>query len=212
MEGGFAHKPPGVGPIGSFGKPIEGRMEMKVVREDGTQCRPGEIGELICRDLDRKTEVQYFGKKEASEEKTRGGWLRSGDMCHMDEQGYFFFDYRKGGGLRRAGDFIMPEDIEAVIAKHPNVNDVCVYGIPAASGAPGESDIVATVAPVQGCDIDPKSIYQLCAGNLEKNAIPSFLQVVGEIPKTATEKNLDRVLREEFRKDADNVYDFEDCK
>lgn len=210
MEGGLAHKPPGVGPRGSFGKPIERLSEMKVVREDGTECLPGEIGELISRDMGRKTVVEYFGNKEASEKKTHGGWLRSGDMCHRDEQGYFFFDYRKGGGLRRAGDFIMPEHVEAALIKHADVNDVCVYGIPAASGAPGESDIVAAIAPVEGHDIDPTSIYRICVENLERNAVPSFLQVVSEIPKSASEKNLDRVLREEFRKDADNVYCLED--
>ena len=210
MEGGLAHKPPSEGPIGSFGKPIAGLTEMKVVREDGTECLPGEIGELISRDIGRRPVVEYFGNREASEKKTHGGWLRSGDMCHRDEQGYFFFDYRKGGGLRRAGDFIMPEHVEAVIAKHPDVIDVCVYGIPAASNAPGESDIVAAVAPVQGHDIDPKSIYRICVEDLEKNAVPSFLQVVHEIPKTPSEKNLDRVLREAFAQDGDNVYCLED--
>ena len=212
MEGGLAHKPPGEGPIGSFGKPIAGLTEMKVVREDGTECLPGEIGELISRDVGRKPVVEYFGNRKASEQKTHGGWLRSGDMCHRDEQGFFFFDYRKGGGLRRAGDFVMPEHIEAVIAKHPDVNDVCVYGIPAASGAPGESDIVAAVAPVQGHDIDPKSIYRICVETLEKNAVPSFLQVVNEIPKTPSEKNLDRVLLETFANDGENVYCLEDYK
>lgn len=210
MEGGLAHKEPGVGPIGSFGKPIEGLTEMKVVREDGTECKLGEIGELISRNIIRKTEVEYFGNREASEKKTIGGWLRSGDMCHMDEQGYYFFDYRKGGGLRRAGDFIMPEHVEAVIAKHPDVNDVCVYGIPSALGAPGESDIVAAVEPVTGHDIDPGSIYKRCAKSLENNAIPSFLQVVNEIPKTASEKKISRVLKDEFDKDADNIYNIRD--
>ena len=206
VEGGLAHKQPGVGPIGSFGKPVEGLSEMKVVREDGTECLPGEIGELISREIGREPKVEYFGNKEASEQKTRGGWLRSGDMCHRDDHGWFFFDYRKGGGLRRSGDFIMPEHVEAVIARHPDVDDVCVYGIPSASGAPGEKDIVAAVVPVKGRDIDPESIYRICVDSLEKNAIPSFLQVVEEIPKTASEKNLSRVLRDEFKKEADNVY------
>jgi crotonobetaine/carnitine-CoA ligase len=182
---------------------------MKVVRGDGTECLPGEIGELISKEIGRKPEVEYFGNREASEQKTRGGWLRSGDMCHQDEEGYFFFDYRKGGGIRRAGDFIMPEHVEAIIAKHPNVNDVCVYGIPSALGAPGESDIVAAVAPFPDRDIDPESIYRICAESLENNAIPSFLQVVEEIPKTASEKNLSRVLMDEFEKEADNVYNME---
>jgi len=68
---GFAHNPPGVGPIGSFGKTIEGIMEMKIVREDDSECEPGEIGELIAVPKQGKAEVEYLGKKKASEEKTR---------------------------------------------------------------------------------------------------------------------------------------------
>jgi crotonobetaine/carnitine-CoA ligase len=204
-EGGFCHKPPGIGPVGSFGKPLDG-TEVKIVREDDTECNPGEIGEFITRTSGQKTEVVYFGKKEASKEKTRGGWLRSGDMCHMDEAGWLFFDFRKGGGLRRAGDFIMPEHVEAVISKHPDVSDICVFGISASSGAPGESDIVAAVVPMNDNKIDPKSIFQMCKENLGGSAVPSYIQIVNKIPKTISEKNLDRILKEEFTKNASNVY------
>jgi crotonobetaine/carnitine-CoA ligase len=210
VEGGFAHNPVGLGPVGSFGKPLEGFMEMKVVRDDDTECAPGEVGELVSRMVGQEVEVEYLGKKKASEEKTRGGWLRSGDMCHADEEGWLYFDYRKGGGLRRAGDFIMPEHVESVIATHPTVTDVCVYGIPAASGAPGEVDLVAAVVATPGCTIEAKSVFQQFMGGLEKNSVPSYLQVVDAIPKTISEKNLDRVLREEFREDAENVFKLED--
>jgi len=212
VEGGFAHKRPGIGPVGSFGKPLEGLMEMKVVRDDGTQCDPQEIGELICRTIGQNIEVEYLDKKDASQEKTRGGWLRTGDMCHTDENGWFFFDYREGGGLRRAGDFIMPEHIEAVLAEHPDITDVCVYGIPAESGAPGESDVVAAVVLVNGREIDPKSVFRLCRDKLDGNFVPSYVQVVQDIPKSASEKNLDRLLKEDFRREADNVYRFKDFK
>ena len=210
VEGGFAHNPVGVGPVGSFGKPLEGFMEMKVVREDDTDCAPHEVGELVSRTVGQEVEVEYLGKKKASEEKTRGGWLRSGDMCHADEEGWFYFDYRKGGGLRRAGDFIMPEHVEAVIATHPDVTDVCVYGIPAASGAPGEVDLVAAVVAAPGHKIEAKSVFQQFMEGLDRNAVPSYLQVVDAIPKTISEKNLDRLLREEFSKDAENVFRLED--
>jgi crotonobetaine/carnitine-CoA ligase len=212
VEGGFAHKPPGVGPIGSFGKPLEGLMEMKVVREDGSECEPFETGEIVFRLIGQKTEVEYLGKKEASEEKTRGGWLHTGDMGHTDEAGWFFFDYRAGGGLRRSGDFIQPQTVEAAIAGNPDVSDVCVYGVPAESGAPGESDLVAAVVPMEGGSIDPASVFQNCMENLERNAVPSYLQVVDEIPKSASEKNLDRLLQADFKKDAANVYAFSDYK
>ncbi|MBI4595699.1 MAG: AMP-binding protein [Candidatus Tectomicrobia bacterium] len=210
MEGGFAHKPPGVGPVGSFGKPIDGLWEMKVAREDDSECAPGEVGELISRKATGQTEVEYHGNKKASEAKTRGGWLRSGDMVHKDEHGWYFFDYRKGGGLRRQGDFILPEYVEKVIAEYPDVSDVCVYGIPAASEAPGESDLVAAIVYREGIAPDIASIFKTCLATLERNSVPSYLQVVEEIPKTASQKNLDRLLREDFNPEDTNVFKFED--
>lgn len=209
VEGGFAHKPPGEGPIGSFGKPLEGFLEMKVVREDDSECEPGEIGELISRMLTGETKVEYHGDQQASEAKTRGGWLRSGDMVHRDTEGWLYFDFRKGGGLRRQGDFIMPEYVEGLVAERPDVTDVCVYGIPAASGAPGESDLVAAIVPVEGIVPDIQKIFNACVAGLERNSVPLYLQVVSEIPKTASQKNLDRLLREEFDPGARNVFRFE---
>jgi len=208
VEGGFAHNAPGTGPIGSFGKPIEGVMDMKIVREDDSECDPDEIGELVVIQKQGNVEVEYLGKKKASQEKTRGGVLRTGDMCHMDENGWLFFDFRKGGGLRRQGDFILPEYVEKAFADLGYVSDVCVYGIPAESGAPGESDIVAAVVPAPGAFIEVKTVFEELSRTLEKGYIPQYLQVVDEIPKTASEKNLDRVLREEFSKDAANVFSF----
>ena len=121
-----------------------------------------------------------------------------------------FFDYRKGSELRRAGEFIQPDHIEAALGKHPDVGEVCVYGIPATSGAPGESDLVAALAPLEGKSIDPKSIYDLCKKELEPNHIPSYLQIVNEIPKSISEKALDRALKKDFSPDASNVFSYND--
>jgi acyl-CoA synthetase (AMP-forming)/AMP-acid ligase II len=208
IEGGFAYKPIGKGPVGSFGKPLPGLVEMKVVDETDNEVLPGAIGELISRML-TGTSVEYYKKPEASAEKTLGGWLRSGDMVHRDEEGWFFFDHRKGGALRRAGDFIKPDLVEKVIGDHPDVSEVCVYGIPAASGAPGESDLVVAVALFEGKEVDVPSIFNAALDNLERNSVPSYLQVVEEIPKSPSEKHLDRLLREAFSPDADNVFELE---
>jgi crotonobetaine/carnitine-CoA ligase len=209
MEGGFCHNPPGVGPIGSFGKPLEDMVEIKVVREDDTECNPGEIGELIARNVACDTKVEYHNNPEASAQSTRGGWIRSGDMVHRDENGWLYFDFRKGAGLRRQGEFIMPEYVDGVIAEHPDVSDVCVFGIEAASGAPGESDLVAAIVPVEGRTPDIKGIFKYCTDKLEHNSVPSFVQIVAEIPKTASEKNLSRLLHETFNPEAENVHSLE---
>ena len=206
IEGGFAHKQPGEGPVGSFGKPLPGIMEMQVFDERDQVCKPRVTGEIVWKVVGESTEVTYLKNKKASEEKTRGGWLRTGDMGHTDEDGYFFFDYRKGGGFRRQGEFIQPDVIEKAIGELPDVSEVCVYGIPASSGAPGESDLVAAVVPFERQKVSISGIAEQCRVKLTPNTKPSFIQVVHEIPKTASEKPLDRVLREAFDAAAGNVY------
>lgn len=212
VEGGFAYKPPGKGPIGSFGKPLPGMMEFKVVDETDNPVPDGEAGELIIKMMRGETKVDYHGLPDASEEKTRGGWLRTGDLVKKDDKGWYYFQCRKGGELRRAGDFIQPDHIEKVLGEHPDVSEVCVYGIPAASGAPGESDLVAGLAPFEGKTIDPADIFDKCKKDLEPNFIPSYLQVVAEIPKTISEKALGRVLRDQFAPDGSNIYRLEDFR
>jgi crotonobetaine/carnitine-CoA ligase len=210
VEGGLAFKPIGQGPVGSFGKPMPG-LEMKVLDEEDRECPPDVIGEICSRPASGESaKVEYHGNPDASAKKTRGGWLRSGDMGHRDDEGWLFFDYRKGGSIRRSGDFINPGFVEKVIAEHPDVSDVFVYGVPARSGAPGEKDVVAAVVAVPGRRIDPESVFARCRQGLESNFVPSYLQVVDEIPKTASEKPQERFLLEAFAPDASNVFTRED--
>jgi len=212
VEGGFAYKPIGKGPVGSFGKPVPGVMEFKIVDENDGDVPVGQTGELICRLTKGDTKVDYLGLPDESKDKTKGGWLRTGDMVHRDAEGWYFFDFRKGSELRRAGDFIQPEYVESVIGRHPEISEVCVYGVPAASGAPGESDLVAAVSPFEGKTIDPSSFYEFCRKNLEANFIPSYLQVIDQIPKTVTEKALSRVLKDAFMKKEGAIYEQDNYK
>ena len=157
-----------------------------------------------------ETKVDYLGKPDDSEEKTRGGWLRTGDMVHRDAEGWYFFDFRKGTELRRAGDFIQPEYVETVIGKHPEVSEACVFGIPAASGAPGESDLVAALEPFEGKSIDPASVYGSARATSRKTSSRRILLVVDDIPKTVSEKAIPRQLKEMFEKGEGTIYKYED--
>jgi crotonobetaine/carnitine-CoA ligase len=206
IEGGLAFKPIGVGPIGSFGKPVPG-LDMKIVDEQDNECRPGVTGEIVSRPATGESaSVEYFENEEASQAKTAGGWLRSGDMGHRDADGWFFFDYRKGGSIRHNGDFINTGFVEKVIAEHPAVSDVFVYGVPAASGAPGEKDVVAAIVLESGVEVSPASIFAACHKGLEPNFVPTYLQIVDEIPKTASEKPQERFLLERFAPDGAGVF------
>jgi len=212
VEGGLAYKPIGKGPQGSFGKAFGG-LDMKVVDDDDNEVAAGVTGELVSRPGGGgKAKVEYYGNKEASDAKVRGGWLRSGDMVHKDEDGWLFFDYRKGGGLRHNGDFVNPDFVEKVIGEDDTISEAFVYGVPAASGAPGEVDVVAAITGYYGKDPDPAYIYKVCKEGLEPNFIPSYLQVVDEIPKTISEKPQKRFLEEKFAPDAEGVFKYEDYR
>jgi len=201
--GGMACNPPGQGPVGSFGKPVFG-VQMCILDEAGNVCPPGVVGEICCRPGDGSAaQVEYHNNPEASRKKITDGWNRSGDMGHSDENGWLYYDYRKGGGIRRNGDFINPSVVERVFAEDPQVSDTYVYGVPAASGAPGERDLVAAIVPVEP-DVDTRALLERCRAQLEANFMPSYLQILSEIPKTASEKPQERFLIEAFAR-GDNV-------
>lgn len=200
--GGMAFRRPGEGPVGSFGKPMPGFV-IAILDEAGHTCAPGVVGEICCRaeaDSPLFVEVDYHGNLSAAQHKVRDGWNHSGDMGHADADGWLYFDYRKGGGIRHNGDFIHPGEVEKVIAEDPQVDDVFVFGVPAASGAPGERDVVAAIVPVDRVRFDATALRQRCRAGLEANFVPGWFLLLDEIPKTASEKPLERVLIEEFER------------
>ncbi|MGO9007933.1 MAG: class I adenylate-forming enzyme family protein [Beijerinckiaceae bacterium] len=207
MEGGMTFKRVGEGPIGSCGRVAPG-LVAKVVDEDGAEAPPGVAGELWFRLVDGSfPPVTYLNNPDASARKVIDGWLRSGDIVHRDADGWIFYDHRKGGGIRRNGEFVNPAFVEKVLGEHPTVDDVYVYGVPARNGAPGEKDVVAAVVPSGA--VEPRTLFRWARERLERNSVPSFLQIIREIPKTASEKPQERFLIEMFRSDPASVHDFE---
>ena len=205
-EGGITLNPPGAGPIGSIGQPPPSLVG-RVVDENDVECPPGTPGEIVFQNEDGTCPaVSYFKDQDASEKKTAGGWLRMGDIGRCDEDGWFYFLYRKGGGIRHNGDFVNPAFVEKELAEHPQVDDVFVYGVTSANGVPGEKDVVAALVAFDPNEFDAQDIFRLCRKNLESNSVPSYLQVVEEIPKTASEKPQERFLIEAFDAQADNVF------
>lgn len=206
MEGGMTIKPIGQGPIGSCGRVVSGQVA-RVVDEDARDVSPGTPGELWFRPADgTPATVAYFDNPAAAAAKVADGWLHTGDVVTMDEEGWVFFLYRKGGGIRRNGDFINPAFLEKTVAEHPDVIDVSVFGVPAASAAPGEMDVVAAVVVRDPGRVDPSSIFGWCSGRVEANMVPSYLMVMPELPKTASEKVQPARLAELFGTRAYPVY------
>ena len=93
-----------------------------------------------------------------------------------------------------------------MIAESGAVEDVYVYGVKAASGAPGEKDVVAAVVPRRSQDFDPQQVFHACRAKLEASSVISWVQVVPEIPKTASEKPLERYLVDIFEGQPGSVF------
>ncbi len=204
-EGGLTLNPPGAGPVGSIGKPPPS-MIGRVVDENDVEVPADEPGEIVFQNADGTCPpVEYFKNPEASAKKTADGWLRMGDIGKRDADGWYYFLYRKGGGIRHNGDFVNPAFVEKELAEHPQVDDVFVYGVPSANGVPGEKDVVAAIVPTAGEHFDAQAVFRWCRQQLESNFVPSYLQLVDEIPKTASEKPQERFLLEAFSIDAENV-------
>ncbi len=211
-EGGLAANPPGVGPVGSIGKPVPTFVH-RIVDDEGrdvpADANGERSGELLFRNADgTPCTVEYDGHPEASARKCAGGWLHMGDVVREDRDGWLYFLYRKGSGIRRNGEFINTAFIEKAIAEAPDVDDVYVYGIPSANGVPGEKDVVAAVVP-KDPDLgafDVQGLYRRCRRSLEAGFVPSFVQLLHQIPKTASEKPQDRFLVEDLETHRERVH------
>ena len=117
--------------------------------------------------------VEYFGNPQASAEKNSGRLNRSGDMGHMDEAGWLFFDYRAGGGIRHNGDFINPSYVEKALAEQDQIDDVFAYGVPAASGAPGEKDLVCAIVATDRASLIPLPYFAPVVTNSSRILCPA---------------------------------------
>lgn len=205
-EGGLSFNHPGAGPVGSIGK-VAPTLKHRVVDDLGNDVPRGVPGELLFRHANGDPfVVEYFGNPDASTKKCAGGWLHMGDVVHEDENGWLFFDYRKGNGIRRNGEFIDTTFIEKVIAESGLVDDVYVYGIASANLVPGEKDVVAAVVAKNAVTFDPQQLFESCRGKLDASLLPEFIQVLAQIPKTASEKPQDRFLIDAFKQDSHAVY------
>lgn len=193
-EGGLTLNPPGFGPAVSIGKPPPDSI-CAILDEQGQECATDALGEICFRPVvGEQPPVVYLKNPKASAEKVKDGWFRTGDAGYKDADGWVYFAHRISNSIRRNGDFISASHIEAEIAALADVADVHVYGLATPGNAPGEKEVIAAIVPHPDCTFDPRSVFAHCREQIGSNAVPSFVQIVDEIPKTASEKPQERFL------------------
>ncbi|MEH6634239.1 MAG: AMP-binding protein [Halioglobus sp.] len=212
-EGGLCFNPTGLGPVGSCGK-APPSMQLAILGEDGNPVAAGVAGEICFREADgRCPDLTYFKNSQATANKLADGWLHMGDIGHLDEAGWLYFHYRMGGGIRKNGDFVNTAFVEKALSEIDAITDVYVYGLQVSAGlAPGEKEVIAAVVPADRDSFDIAAVLKTCRAKLDRNSVPDYIQVLDEIPKTASEKPQERFLVEAFAANRGQVCPATSCR
>jgi long-chain acyl-CoA synthetase len=174
---------------GSIGVPSPG-IEMKVVGDDGQELPQGEVGEILIRGP--VVMKGYWQREDATREAfTDDGFLRSGDMARVDEDGYFFIVDRKKELIIRGGFNIYPREIEEVLYEHPAVREAAVVGIEDPSL--GE-EVGAAVSLKEGADADPDELRAFVKQRVAAYKYPRRVWILEDLPKGPTGKILKREI------------------
>ena len=172
-------------------------MEARIVDKENNSLPPGEVGELICRGPN--VMQGYHRNPQATAESIQNGWLFTGDLARMDDEGFLYIVDRKKEMIVSGGENIYPREIEEVIIQHPSVADVAVIGIPHPKW--GET-VKAFVVPVQGQTLDEREVIDFCKKYLASYKKPTVVAFVSEIPRNPSGKALKRILKKEDQKES----------
>jgi crotonobetaine/carnitine-CoA ligase len=170
---------------GSCGRVID-EYDLRIGDEAGDPVPAGEVGEILLRGREPGLLMtEYFGMPEATEHAFRGGWFHTGDHAHVDADGNLFFASRAKEVIRRRGENIAASDVEAATDAHPAVRESAAVGVPSELS---EDDIKVFVALQPGCHLTPEDVHEHCNSVLPKYMVPRYVEIVGRLPKTPTEK------------------------
>lgn len=184
----------GTAPAGALGRISTKKGKTMIVDENGTPLGPEQVGELVFHVGEGRSRVEYFKNPDASNEKVKNGWLHTGDLVRMDKKGYLYFVGRNTESMRKGGENVSAYEVEHVIMEHPDVEDAAVYAVPSELA---EDEIMASVKPVNGANLDPKVLRGYISRHLARFAVPRYIRVVDEFPKTTTHRIIKRILEEE---------------
>jgi acyl-CoA synthetase (AMP-forming)/AMP-acid ligase II len=182
---------------GSVGVPTQ-YQSMRIVAEDGAECAPREIGEICGRGPLLMT--GYYKRPDLTAQALRGGWLHSGDMGYVDEEGYLYLVDRKKDMIDSGGVKVYPKDLEEIAARHPAVLEVAVFGVPHEKW--GETPLAAVVLR-GGAKADAGELREwINARVAARYQRLSEVVLMKEFPRSAAGKVLKREMREPYWKAA----------
>lgn len=178
--------------IGSTGRAFF-HTNVRVVDDKGDDCPPDEQGEVWVQG--KHIMLEYWNRPEATAETiTEDGWLRTGDVATVDEDGFIYIQDRIKDMIISGGENVYPAEIENVILSHPGVNEVAVIGQPSEKW--GESPFAVVVK--KDSELKEQDVLDHCDGKLGRFKLPKAATFIDVIPRNANGKVLKRELRKQF--------------
>ena len=179
--------------IGSVGLPVF-HGEVRIVDKSGKDASPGEVGEII---INGPTLMSgYWNRPDLTAETIRDGWLYTGDLARMDEEGYIYIIDREKDMYISGGENVYPAEIEKVLHTHPKIFDAGIVGVPDERwGEVGKAFIVLKAGEAMGNG----EVFEFLKGKVAKYKIPKYVEVIEELPKTASGKIQKFILKERHK-------------
>ena len=174
--------------LGSAGKPLF-PAQIKIINNNGDVATVGEDGEIVVKGPN--VTIGYLNRENSLE----NGWLHTGDIGYLDEEGFLYVLDRRSDLIISGGENIYPAEIEGVLTSHPSIDDAGVIGI---HNEPWGEVPVAFI--VKKAPITDREILDYCGEKLAKYKIPHQLYFIDEIPRNASKKILRRELRRKYEK------------
>ncbi|MBW2063515.1 MAG: long-chain fatty acid--CoA ligase [Deltaproteobacteria bacterium] len=178
---------------GSVGRPVF-HSQVTILNKQGRPCKPGEIGEIVVRGTIMMNE--YWRDPERTQGTIRNGWLHTGDLARMDEDGFYYLVDRAKDMYISGGENVYPAEVERVLREHPRIEDVAVVGVPDEKW--GEVGHVFVICK-GGCSLKSEDILSFCEGRLARFKWPKKFTFCKEFPRTDLGKVKKGLLREEAK-------------
>lgn len=172
-------------PFGTLGTPRQhptrGRINEARVLIDGRRAAPGEVGELELKNP--AVMAGYYDMPDETARVLTDGWLRTGDLVEVNEDGTYTFVGRQKEIIRRRGENLSPLEVETTLEGYPSVAEAAVIGVPSELT---EEEIKAFVVPVAGEAIDVHELLDFVAARLARFKVPRYVEFIEELPHTPT--------------------------
>ena len=182
--------------LGSCGVAIAPEVHrLRICNEEGESCGPGELGEIVKQSP--AVMMGYYKNPEATAAALRDGWLHTGDLGYLDEDGFLYFVDRKKDMIKRGGENIASAEVERVLNSHPLIAESAVVAV----ADPIRQEEVKACIVLGGTasrkDLPPERLWEFCAENLAPFKVPRYLDYRRGLPKTPSSKVQKNLLREE---------------